>query len=214
MSFHEAIVRVAEQPTLLGGLGERIKREFELISKRAVSLSGEVELAFDPLAGGAIVDGLRPAAEEMIVDADERAEVLSYLAKVSDDFEPVDLEGLLHAVSVGSKDTEQNLAKGAINVLTMHKAKGLTAKAVIVAAVEDELIPGLWKRRTRNADNRRLLYVSLTRAEHFLILSYCQRRVGLQKWTGRERGREARTLTRFPEMATLANTGNGVLRIT
>ena len=49
--------------------------------------------------------------------------------------------------------------------MTMHKAKGLTAKAVIVMSAEDEPIPGNEVGGLRLEDERRLLYVSLSRAE-------------------------------------------------
>jgi DNA helicase-2/ATP-dependent DNA helicase PcrA len=82
--------------------------------------------------------------------------------------------------------------------MTMHQAKGLTAKAVIVAAAEDEYIPGRAVGR-QVEDERRLLYVSLTRACHYLFVTYANKRGGQQRYTGRnsERGDTARHLTTF-----------------
>jgi DNA helicase-2/ATP-dependent DNA helicase PcrA len=67
---------------------------------------------------------------------------------------------------------------------------------VIVAATEDEYIPG---RATGRAveDERRLLYVSLTRAKEFLFVTYCTRRTGEQRYAGRTSGETARQLTQF-----------------
>ncbi|GAF98067.1 unnamed protein product, partial [marine sediment metagenome] len=79
---------------------------------------------------------------------------------------------------------------------TMHKAKGLTAKGVIIVGAEDEYIPGTRKGEPDD-DERRLLYVSLSRAKHYLAITYCNRRTGNQRWTGRTSGQQRRKLTRF-----------------
>jgi DNA helicase-2/ATP-dependent DNA helicase PcrA len=78
----------------------------------------------------------------------------------------------------------------------MHKAKGLTAKAVIVAAAEDQNIPGRAQGEEVD-DERHLLYVSLTRAKHHLFVTYCDRRTGSQRYTGRDSGKVTRSLSRF-----------------
>ena len=66
--------------------------------------------------------------------------------------------------------------------MTMHSAKGLTADAVIVTACEQELIPGDTNDRRDLDDQRRLLYVSLTRARHFLFVTCARRRPGRQSY--------------------------------
>ena len=80
--------------------------------------------------------------------------------------------------------------------MTMHQAKGLSAEATFIVAAEDEYIPG---RATGDqvGDERRLLYVSLTRARHFLYITHCQRRTGRQSHSGRTSGRTRRNLTQF-----------------
>jgi superfamily I DNA/RNA helicase len=79
--------------------------------------------------------------------------------------------------------------------MTMHSAKGLTAEAVIVAACEDELIPGAGLTQREFDDQRRLLYVSLTRAQHHLFVTFAARRVGQQ--SHRLQVPPQRTLTQF-----------------
>ena len=78
----------------------------------------------------------------------------------------------------------------------MHQAKGLTANAVFIIAAEDEYIPGR-QFGEKEEDERRLLYVSLTRARHALFLTYCNQRTGRQIRTGRNAGQASRTLSRF-----------------
>ena len=103
---------------------------------------------------------------------------------------------MLRALSSSLEDAEQELDSESVNIMTMHKAKGLTASAVIVIAAEDEHIPGR-QIGEKEGDERRLLYVSLSRAQHFLAVTYCERRTGQQRHTGRTSGQLRRTLTRF-----------------
>lgn len=99
-------------------------------------------------------------------------------------------------MGIASEDIEQELEEGKVNILTMHRVKGLTAEVVIVAAAEDQYIPGIAK-GDEVGDERRLLYVSLTRARHHLFITYCDNRIAQQSHTGRDSGKVARSLTRF-----------------
>ncbi len=55
--------------------------------------------------------------------------------------------------------------------VALAKAKGLTADATIVMAVEDELLPGRADGE-HEGDERRLLYVSLSRARRYLNVTH------------------------------------------
>ena len=67
-----------------------------------------------------------------------------------------------------------------IRIMSMHQAKGLTAKAVFIVATEEEYIPG----RGDVDEERRLFYVSITRAKHFLFMTFCNERISAQQHTG------------------------------
>jgi DNA helicase-2/ATP-dependent DNA helicase PcrA len=79
----------------------------------------------------------------------------------------------------------------------MHKAKGLTADIVFVVGAEDEHIPGRQIGEEQVGDERRLLYVSLTRAKHHMYITFCQNRIGQQAQLGSNGGNPRRHLTRF-----------------
>jgi DNA helicase-2/ATP-dependent DNA helicase PcrA len=67
-----------------------------------------------------------------------------------------------------------------IRLMTLHGAKGLSADAVIVADLNDEIIPG-------DADveeQRRLFYVSMTRARHRLYLCHVKWRMDRTSYAG------------------------------
>jgi len=144
----------------------------------------------------ALTDAVRTAAQSLIINQEERESVLVEFKRIAEAVDATCIEELVRATEVASETIEQELEEGKVNILTMHRAKGLTAEAVIVAAVEDQYIPG---RAVGDAidDERRLLYVSLTRAKHYLFVTYCDRRTGAQRHTGRDSGRVARSLTQF-----------------
>ncbi|MBS3919356.1 MAG: ATP-dependent helicase [Deltaproteobacteria bacterium] len=143
-----------------------------------------------------LMDVVRTAVESFIGDEEVRKSVLVKVGQAAGAVEAKSIQEVVRATEVASEDIEQEIAQGKVNILTMHRAKGLTAKAIIVAAVEDQYIPG---RAQGDAvdDERRLLYVSLTRAKHHLFVTYCDRRTGPQRHTGRDSGRVARSLSQF-----------------
>jgi DNA helicase-2/ATP-dependent DNA helicase PcrA len=77
---------------------------------------------------------------------------------------------------------------GGVNLLTYHRAKGLEFDAVLLPAVEEGLLP-IRQASTppEVAEERRLLYVGLTRARVHLWLSWAARRAGA---SGREQSRK------------------------
>jgi DNA helicase II / ATP-dependent DNA helicase PcrA len=76
---------------------------------------------------------------------------------------------------------------GGVNLLTYHRAKGLEFDAVLLPAVEDGLLPIRQASTPEEvAEERRLLYVGLTRARVHLWLAWAARRAGP---SGREQAR-------------------------
>lgn len=69
-------------------------------------------------------------------------------------------------------------AEGAVSVMTLHSAKGLEFPAVFITGLEDGLLPHFNAQGAREdvEEERRLLYVGMTRAEENLYLSCCRRR--------------------------------------
>jgi DNA helicase II / ATP-dependent DNA helicase PcrA len=190
-----------------------------LPSSQRSSLSGAIGRVLDRLEelfpGGAqeehemtdeMMDVVRTATESFIEDEEVRESILMEFERTAETVGATSIEELVRATEVASEDIEQEIDTGAVNILTMHKAKGLTAEAVIIAAAEDQYLPG---RAQGDAidDERRLLYVSLTRAKHHLFVTYCDRRDGRQTRTGRPAGydpttgksfwRQNRSLTNF-----------------
>ena len=90
----------------------------------------------------------------------------------------VTLQDFLQEVTLMSEVDEWKEDKGHVTLMTLHSAKGLEFPVVFVSGVEDGLLP-IAGREDRSADveeERRLLYVGMTRAQERLYLSYANHR--------------------------------------
>ena len=196
MTFAETIRRCSRNTEELpGNLQLRISDAAAEIISRLTALFPE-DTRGGQTSTEALLAVVGAAASLVIDDADLRQAVLDYLRGIAEGADSKSVADLIRAVQVASQELNQDIEQGRVNILTMHRAKGLTARAVIVAAAEDEYIPG---RAQGDAidDERRLLFVSLTRAEHHLFVTYCEHRLGVQMHTGRTSGTTERSLTHF-----------------
>ena len=82
--------------------------------------------------------------------------------------------------------------RAGVRFMSMSRSKGLTVEAVIIAACEDDIIPRL---DVPLAEERRLLYVAMTRARRFLYCTWAQRRTGPTARSGAPRVQERRTVS-------------------
>ena len=89
------------------------------------------------------------------------------------------LRDYLHSVSIaGNDDKDENST--AVNLMTMHASKGLEFKVVLLAGIEDNIIPSkrALEEDERNIDEeRRLFYVAITRARERLYICYADSRM-------------------------------------
>ena len=96
-------------------------------------------------------------------------------------------EGLgrfLSQIQPVGKDIRSGRAAGAVRLMTMASSKGLTVRAAIVVGVEEGVVP----HRTGHLDEeRRLLYVAMTRSTEYLYLTWSGRRIGPTARTGAPR---------------------------
>jgi DNA helicase-2/ATP-dependent DNA helicase PcrA len=76
------------------------------------------------------------------------------------------------------QDESKNNEGERITLMTIHAAKGLEFKNVFVAGLEEELFPSLHSLESEKdlEEERRLLYVAITRAESVCVLSYAKSR--------------------------------------
>ncbi len=75
-------------------------------------------------------------------------------------------------------DTDALKSKPGVSLMTLHSAKGLEFPAVVVAGLEENVLPHFNAQDLPDnlEEERRLLYVGMTRAEQRLFLTTCRRR--------------------------------------
>ncbi len=84
----------------------------------------------------------------------------------------------LKEMALGSPVDMWNRGTEAVNLMTLHSSKGLEFKCVFIAGCEKGLIPySLFEDKKADAEEeRRLLYVGMTRAKTHLFLTYAKKR--------------------------------------
>jgi DNA helicase-2/ATP-dependent DNA helicase PcrA len=176
--YYQTLQAIAEDPDIL---------EYQLRNKLAEDVTAvnamlaESEGLLDQPAEEALEEALDVAE---ITEGEERDEITDLLLELVADSEDATLgdveEGLHGSRRAGFDEKEREGHVDRVQIMTMHAAKGLTADAVIVASCDDQLIPGETEDERDLDDQRRLLYVSLTRARHFLFVTFARERQGQQ----------------------------------
>lgn len=124
---------------------------------------------------------------ENISKRENMAELTNYAAQYVDDKME---QGLTDETNLASFMTEVSLAtdadknenaetdEKAVTLMTIHAAKGLEFNNVFVVGVEDNLIPSMLSKSSPGEveEERRLLYVAITRAKNFCMLSFASSR--------------------------------------
>ncbi len=83
----------------------------------------------------------------------------------------------LHSIHLVANDTREDDDANTVKLLTMHSAKGLEWPCVEIIGVERGTIPHAKAEMERGIEEeRRLLYVAMTRAQDQLSMSYCHYR--------------------------------------
>jgi uncharacterized protein (TIGR00375 family) len=91
-----------------------------------------------------------------------------------------DLPGFLEEIATGAEVDALDPRAEAVNLLTLHAAKGLEFPVVFLVGCEDGLLPLRWPGSAPSddevAEERRLFFVGLTRAQDRLFVSHAGRR--------------------------------------
>jgi ATP-dependent DNA helicase Rep/DNA helicase-2/ATP-dependent DNA helicase PcrA len=119
-----------------------------------------------------------------VVGTIARYERSVWSAAGSADWEPPSLSDALARLTLAEMDDAEEEEPGGVTLMTLHSAKGLEFSDVFIVGLEEGILPharSLAGEETGAhadplAEERRLLYVGITRARHRLGLSYCTSR--------------------------------------
>ena len=173
------------------------KRSHDLLARRPAVADIVREMALSQLAGdvlGQLTAAVRALAaargerDATVVDIRAAGEVLAPLARRCGD----DAERFRTEISLGAETDALDPRAEAIPLLTLHAAKGLEFDVVFLAGCERGLLPLRLPGSgpptpDETAEERRLLFVGMTRARGQLVLTCAARRTrhGAQETAGR-----------------------------
>jgi DNA helicase-2/ATP-dependent DNA helicase PcrA len=117
-----------------------------------------------------------PQAGDAIVNADG-IEVLDADAPLPTVMSP--LSAFLSHASLEAGDAQAQAGQDAMQLMTVHSAKGLEFDAVFITGLEEGLFPHESSARENEGvdEERRLMYVAITRARRRLYMSFTQQRM-------------------------------------
>jgi DNA helicase-2/ATP-dependent DNA helicase PcrA len=149
--------------------------------------SGLLELAdiitsyraqMEELAPSVLIDGLVRRLDYLnvlkdgSVQGEARVENVRELLSVAAEYQDLGLEGFLEAVSLVSDLDRADFDGDAVTLMTLHSAKGLEFPVVFLTGLEESVFPhsrALYD-ATELEEERRLMYVGMTRAREELYL--------------------------------------------
>lgn len=137
------------------------------------------ESALVPLIDQVLEDtGYRAYIDDGGEEGAQRLENIEELRSAALDLEGIDLSAFLERVALVSDQDTLTDAQNAPTLLTLHAAKGLEFPVVMIIGMDEEVLP---HRRSYDdaesmAEERRLFYVGVTRAEDRLLLVRAFRR--------------------------------------
>ena len=140
--------------------------------------------------------------EENEEEAINRLENLQEFVNVAKDFEEnypdQDMGEFLSQVALVSDTDDIETGSQSVTLMTLHSAKGLEFPIVFLAGLEEGIFPHSrsLEKLSEMEEERRLMYVGVTRAEEKLFLSYAKRR---QMWGEYKYYSPSRFLNEIPQ---------------
>lgn len=155
---------------------DRAQNALAFLSNVAGTADGDdvIRTIFDPAIAMTVAD--EDAQEKATQDLEQlRDAALAVHEEIGEYDLAKILDRLRYRIAMRIPLTETSEAR--VRIMTLHGAKGLEADVVIVAGVADQIIPGISPKEPTEAEKlreeqRRLLYVSFTRAKRELVISW------------------------------------------
>lgn len=181
ITHEQAFIRLAqgEPPPITGKAGKGLVDFARLIVElRDLADRGAMVMLYDELISRTGYTMYIHEISENDAQVTERMENMNELRGLLDTKKDLGLSAFLEDMAlvsdVDTLDTEHN----AVTLLTLHSAKGLEFPVVFIPGLEDGILPHSRSLSEPDAmaEERRLLYVGVTRAQDELFLTYAFRR--------------------------------------
>jgi DNA helicase-2/ATP-dependent DNA helicase PcrA len=153
-------------------------RQFHSLLMKYIGLKGEMSVGELARALVDEIGVLQDLKEENTAESLNRREniqeLVSALTEFSDKQPEARLEDFLAEVSLVSDVDTADFGRNAVTLMTLHAAKGLEFPVVFITGLEEGLFPlgGAESDRKELEEERRLMYVGVTRAKQKLYLSW------------------------------------------
>lgn len=122
---------------------------------------------------------LNPASDEGAIRWDNVKELFS-VSRAFDDLPPAEgLSNFLQTIALLQETDEFSRETDKVSLMTLHNAKGLEFPVVFIAGMEEGLLPHSQSffDQAEMEEERRLVYVGLTRAKNEVYLTFAHRRL-------------------------------------
>ena len=175
-----------QESALTGKMRERVAAMRTLLAKIR---AGAADTPPSKLLRMVIAEsGIEKALKEDKLEGQERLENLAELVSLATRYDgmpaPEGLEKFLESAALASDQDELREEKDQVRLMTVHAAKGLEFPYVFIIGLEEGLFPydpadgarGTHDEKEKLEEERRLMYVALTRAQKKLYLSYAMMR--------------------------------------
>ena len=124
-----------------------------------------------------VSEQIKSSYNELAKEVDEY--ILKYLLNLAENHN--DKNGFIHEISFLTEADTLDKRSDKITLMTLHSAKGLEFKCVFIVGLENDILPLYRSKEPEDIEEeRRLLYVGMTRAKERLFLTHANRR----KWLG------------------------------
>jgi DNA helicase II / ATP-dependent DNA helicase PcrA len=170
-----------QEQTLNGKMRERVAGLRELLARIR---DAAVRIPTSKVVRFVITEsGLEEKLKADKLEGPERLENLSELVSLASRYDqlapPEGLEAFLESAALASDQDEMKEERNQVRLMTIHAAKGLEFPYVFIVGLEEGLFP--YEREDDRSgasleEERRLMYVALTRAEKKVFLSYAMMR--------------------------------------
>ncbi|HVY73073.1 MAG TPA: UvrD-helicase domain-containing protein [Candidatus Paceibacterota bacterium] len=170
-----------DEESLTGAVREKV-RSFRLLLQKIALAAGEQKPS-DLLRYVITESGLEREMKEDKLEGQERLENLRELIALSSRYDiaeaPIDgLQQFLESAALQSDQDEMKDDANAVRLMTVHASKGLEFQHVFITGLEEGLFPyeRMDDEHADKEEERRLMYVAITRAQKHLYLTFASYR--------------------------------------